>query len=125
MCKVHNVGLRYIKYNEGRALPTPTRLGKFFHHDEMYARKRPLPLCVCVLCAWNLHFLHMVNSEMTKSQTLMQRNFIFVQGLLHEIFYSVLHASATVGVVLLFRKFKVIFLLRHKGIDFREYVRTK
>jgi hypothetical protein len=27
--------------------PTHTSQGKFFHHDEwMYARKRPLPLCV-------------------------------------------------------------------------------
>jgi hypothetical protein len=26
--------------------PTLTRLSKFFHHDEIYARKLPLPLCV-------------------------------------------------------------------------------
>ncbi len=31
--------------------PTLTRLGKFFHHDRMYARKWPLPLCV--LCGFN------------------------------------------------------------------------
>ncbi len=30
----------------GRAPSTLTSLGKFFHHDGMYARKRPLPLCV-------------------------------------------------------------------------------
>ncbi len=30
----------------GRAPPTLTRLGEFFHHDGMYARKWPLPLCV-------------------------------------------------------------------------------
>ncbi len=27
-------------------LPTLARLGYFFHHDGMYARKCPLPLCV-------------------------------------------------------------------------------
>jgi hypothetical protein len=30
----------------GRAPPTITRLGQFLHHDGMYARKWPLPLCV-------------------------------------------------------------------------------
>ncbi len=30
----------------GRAPSTLTSLGKFFDHDGMYARKRPLPLCV-------------------------------------------------------------------------------
>ncbi len=30
----------------GRALPILTSLGYFFHHDGIYARKRPLPLCV-------------------------------------------------------------------------------
>jgi hypothetical protein len=30
----------------GRAPPTLTSLDKFFHHDGMHARKRPLPLCV-------------------------------------------------------------------------------
>ncbi len=30
----------------GRAPPTITSLGQFFHHDGMCARKRPLPLCV-------------------------------------------------------------------------------
>jgi hypothetical protein len=28
----------------GRALPTLTSLGKFFHHDGMYARRLPFPL---------------------------------------------------------------------------------
>ncbi len=30
----------------GRVPSTLTRLGWFYHHDGMYARKRPLPLCV-------------------------------------------------------------------------------
>ncbi len=30
----------------GREPPTLTSMGKFFHHDGMYARKRTLPLCV-------------------------------------------------------------------------------
>ncbi len=30
----------------GRAPPTLTSLGKFFHHDGLYARKRPLQLCL-------------------------------------------------------------------------------
>jgi hypothetical protein len=33
----------------GRAPPALASLGKFFHHGGMYARKRPLPLCVCSL----------------------------------------------------------------------------
>ncbi len=47
-----------------------------------------------------LPFAHIVRSEMTKDRTRMQRTVIFVQGLLHEIFYSVLHASATVGTLI-------------------------
>jgi hypothetical protein len=30
----------------GRAPPTLTIQGCYYHHDGMYARKRPLPLCV-------------------------------------------------------------------------------
>jgi hypothetical protein len=30
----------------GRAPPTLTSLGKFFHYDGMYLQKRRLPLCV-------------------------------------------------------------------------------
>jgi hypothetical protein len=30
----------------GRASPTPTRVGKIFLHDGIYARKRLLTLCV-------------------------------------------------------------------------------
>ena len=30
----------------GRAPPNLTRLGWFYHHDGMYARKWPLPLCL-------------------------------------------------------------------------------
>ncbi len=30
----------------GRAPPTVTNLSQFFHHNGMYAKKRPLPLCV-------------------------------------------------------------------------------
>ncbi len=33
-----------------RAPPTLTRLGWFYHHDGMYARKWPLLLCVYILC---------------------------------------------------------------------------
>ncbi len=36
----------------GRATPTLTWLGWFYHHDRMYARKWPLPLCVYSV-GWN------------------------------------------------------------------------
>ncbi len=33
----------------GRSSPILTSLGKFFHHDGMYTRKRPVAI-LCVLC---------------------------------------------------------------------------
>jgi hypothetical protein len=35
-----------IMQGSAHSLPTPTSQGKYFHHDGMYARKWPLPLCV-------------------------------------------------------------------------------
>ncbi len=46
----HKTATLYVMVNilkcGGRAPPTSTSLGKFFHHDGMYPIKRPLPLCV-------------------------------------------------------------------------------
>ncbi len=40
-----NVTIKVVRGGR-RAPPTLTSLGYFFHHDGMYARKRPLSLCV-------------------------------------------------------------------------------
>jgi hypothetical protein len=45
--------------------PPPASLGKFFHHDGMYARKRPLPLCVYSVCTPESGRCHSVYSMRT------------------------------------------------------------
>ncbi len=40
----------------GRTSPPGTRLGWFFHHDGMYVRKRPLPLCVYSVVSHTDHY---------------------------------------------------------------------
>jgi hypothetical protein len=69
---------------QGPAPPSHTSLGKFFHHDGMYA-KRPLPLCV--------YFCGVHNEEVCNAALVIWLDFAFNCYIQKALDYVTLHVA--------------------------------